>query len=223
MKQTYENNKRRIQAFKLTADLKDDNGVVHHFADGYEYVEIGGIKWATCNVGSEKETDGGLYFAWGETVGYKDVKEKDFTWEDYKFGHYGSKFKYNHADELTTLEACDDAATQNMGRNWRMPTREEFDALLSATTKKWTRVNGVKGRLFTDKTERSKKLFFPAVGYCSRGSVDNVGSYGNYWSSSLYTFSVISSWYFGFGSGDFRMCYDYRRYGFQVRAVFGQK
>ena len=86
MKQAYENNKRRIQTFKLTADLKDDNGVVHHFIDGYEYVEIGGLKWATCNVGAEKETDWGLYFAWGETVGYKDANEKDFTWDNYKFG-----------------------------------------------------------------------------------------------------------------------------------------
>ena len=223
MRQNYELNKRRIQTFKLTADVKDDSGKIHHFFEGYEYVEIGGLKWATCNIGAEKETDGGLYFAWGETVGYNDGKEKGFTWDDYKFVDNGNILKYNHADGLTTLEVCDDAASKNMGESWRIPTKAEFDALLCATTKEWATVNGVNGMLFTDKTERSKKLFFPAVGYCSRGSVDNVGSYGNYWSSSLYTFSVISSWYFGFGSGDFRMCYDYRRYGFQVRAVFGQK
>lgn len=29
-----------------------------------------GTKWANMNVGAEKEEDYGLYFAWGETVGY---------------------------------------------------------------------------------------------------------------------------------------------------------
>ena len=37
----------------------------------YEYVDLGlSVKWAKCNVGAEKETDAGLYFAWGETTGY---------------------------------------------------------------------------------------------------------------------------------------------------------
>ena len=36
----------------------------------YSYVDLGlSVKWAKCNVGAEKETDAGLYFAWGETTG----------------------------------------------------------------------------------------------------------------------------------------------------------
>ena len=44
--------------------------------NGFEYVDLGlpsGTKWATCNVGADKETDYGLYFAWGETVGYSGI------------------------------------------------------------------------------------------------------------------------------------------------------
>ena len=219
MIQTYENNKRRIQAFKLTADVKDENGVVHHFFEGYEYVEIGGIKWATCNVGAEKETDSGLYFAWGETVGYKDANEKNFTWGSYKFGDYYNISKYNDDDELDTLEACDDAVTQNIGRNWRMPTFDEFRSLLFATTKKWTIVNGVSGRLFTDKTDDSKELFFPAVGSCYNGNVHYVGSYGYYWSSSLGSSDYVYGWNLYFSNGSCHMDNYYRRRGFPVRGV----
>ena len=219
MKQTYENNKRRIQAFKLTADVKDNNGMIHHFIDGYEYVEIGGIKWATCNVGAENETDSGLYFAWGETKGYKDANEKHFTWEDYKFRRHANFPKYSRNDGLDTLEACDDAATQNMGSNWRMPTEDEYRYLLSATTNVWVinyKSSGINGRLFIDKTDKSKKLFFPAVGLCYNGSVYYVGTYGNYWSSSLDILNVAG---LCFGSVDCYVNHYCRNYGFPVRGV----
>ena len=219
MRQTYENNKRRIQAFKLTANVKDDNGKIHHFVDGYEYVEIGGVKWATCNVGAEKETDSGLYFAWGETQGYKDVNEKDFTWNNYKFVNNANMLKYNNDDELTTLKPCDDAATQNMGKNWRMPTFDDFNTLKSATTNEWATVNGVKGRLFTDKTDESKKLFFPAVGLCYNGSVCYVGYNGFYWSNSLSTSSVCNGRHLYFSSYSYYISYTDRLYGFPVRGV----
>lgn len=39
----------------------------------HSYVDLAlpsGTRWATMNIGAEKETDYGLYFAWGETQGY---------------------------------------------------------------------------------------------------------------------------------------------------------
>ena len=219
MRQTYEDNKRRIKAFKLTADVKDDNGVVHHFFEGYEYVEIGGIKWATCNVGAEKETDGGLYFQWGETKGYVDANEKHFTCDDYKFGDYFNISKYNELDGLTKLEPCYDAVTANMGESWRMPTSDEFNYLLYATTNKRTTVNGVNGRLFTDKTDSSKKLFFQAVGYCSYGTVYDVGRVGNYWSNSLDTSNAIYAKLLSFGYTYCCMDFGCRLIGYPVRGV----
>ena len=43
---------------------------VNRLAKGHEYVEIGGIKWATMNLGATGITDGGILFAWGETNGF---------------------------------------------------------------------------------------------------------------------------------------------------------
>ena len=160
-----------------------------------------------------------MYFAWGEAKGYKDANEKGFTWDDYELmGEH--LLKYSRDDGLTTLEACDDAATQNMGDSWRMPTLGEYQTLLSATTNEWvTTVNGVKSMLFTDKTDESKKLFFPAVGHCYNGSVRYMGSHGFYWSNSLNSPSIFYSLNLYFSS---RCCYmdDFQRFvGSSVRGV----
>ena len=107
---------------------------------GYEYVDLGlSVKWAKCNVGAEKETDAGLYFAWGETTGYTASQvgtDKQFSWSDYKYGNSSSNLtKYNQSDSKTVLESADDAASQVMGSDWRMPTETEFQELIDKTTK----------------------------------------------------------------------------------------
>ena len=105
-------------------------------ANGHEYVEIGGIKWATMNIGANSVTDTGLYFQWGDTQGYTASQvgngsgQKYFGWADYKYGDGTSSpgaegmTKYNSTDGKTVLEAADDAAVANWGGSWRMPTTE---------------------------------------------------------------------------------------------------
>ena len=63
---------------------------------GHPYVEIGGIKWATMNVGAKDVTDLGLYFAWGETKGYKvedALNRGKFGRKNYKFWDSKDYFK----------------------------------------------------------------------------------------------------------------------------------
>ena len=203
---------------------------------GHDYVEIGGLKWATMNVGATGITDAGLYFQWGDTQGYTAEQvgsgegKKYFGWADYKYGNGTSSpgatgmTKYNSTDGLTTLEAVDDAAVANWGGSWRMPTTAEFQALSSAVYTAWTadyQGSGVAGMICTDKTNSSKVLFFPAAGLCN-GSVNLVGSYGFYWSSSLFAslvtdchrmnfYSSTSNWQENSG----------RLFGFPVRGVVG--
>jgi uncharacterized protein (TIGR02145 family) len=131
--------------------------------------------------------------------------------------------KYNATDGLTTLEAADDAAVANWGGSWRMPTTAEFQALGDAVNTTWTQVNNVYGILCTDKTDSSKTLFFPAAGLCNDGSVEIVGKYGNYWSSSLYTSDRKYAYSLSFYSnGVYWDNYDNdRHYGYAVRPVVG--
>ena len=212
----------------------------------HDFVEIGGVKWATMNVGANSITDTGLYFQWGDTQGYTADQVGDgeglkyFDWEDYKYaeldpsgsngsgsgsGSGGGTYKmtkYNETDGKTVLEASDDAVQAAWGGNWRMPTRAEFVALGTATTSAWTQVNGVYGLQCTDKTDSSKILFFPAAGYCYDGSLDGVGSNGNYLSSSVYSSNVQDVYSVGFGSSyvGWQLCGS-RCNGFAVRGVLG--
>ena len=135
-----------------------------------------GTLWATENIKDENGNE--LYFAWGETQGYtlgQVGTDKNFSWEDYKFGPDTAITKYNETDGLTVLEPEDDAATVNWGEGWRMPTKEEFEELLANTEYEWTEVDGVQGAKFTSKVDgyTDKFLFFPAVGFVERGNFIN--------------------------------------------------
>ena len=171
--------------------------------NGHEYVEIGGLKWATMNVGATGVTDYGQYFQWGDTQGYTasqvgtDSGQKAFKWEDYKYcpgaGTSSSAMtKYNSIDGKTVLDASDDAVQAAWGGSWRMPTKDEYGALRKAIdfidadgntitgTDKRTTLSGVTGIYVADKTDHSKRLFFPAAGYCDNVSMVNVGVAGLY-------------------------------------------
>jgi hypothetical protein len=199
--------------------------------DSNDYVEIGGVKWATKNVGANVITDSGLYFQWGDTQGYtiqqvgEETGQKAFTWADYKYGD-GINFtftKYNEADGKTVLDSEDDAVTAAWGGNWRMPTHEEFQALVNATTSAWVENylgSGVNGWFFTSNDDNSKTLFFPAAGYGGGVDVWDVGSDGYYWSRSLYTDGVgnARSLYFDDG-GVYPNDNDNRYHGYPVRGV----
>ena len=194
----------------------------------YEYVDLGlpsGTLWAKCNIGAEKESDYGLYFAWGETVGYKDASSgKSFSPDDYKFENGdacdGKFTKYDSSDNLTTLLPEDDAASVNMGGSWHMPSKEQLEELINSsyTTTTWTIVNGINGRLITSNTN-GNTLFLPASGNCSWGSVRSIGSDGCYWSSSLNEDGPSSAWDLYFNSGYINVSGGSRYDGLSVRGV----
>ena len=164
--------------------------------NGHDYVEIGGLKWATMNIGASSVTDTGLYFQWGDKEGYEycqvgtTTNKKKFTNDDYKFyaGSANSYIKYNSTNTTYKLDPIDDAAIFNWGGIWRMPTTAEFQALGDAVNTVWTsdyNNTGVEGWVFTDKTDSSKVLFFPASSYVSSGSRPySYYHYGYYWSSN---------------------------------------
>lgn len=184
-----------------------------------------GLLWATCNLGADTPEDYGDYFAWGE------IQPNDYyDWSTYRYCNgsistltkYCNKSNYGYngfTDNLTTLLPEDDAATANWGSDWRMPTKEEWQELYNNTTCTWTTQNGVNGRLLT--ASNGNSLFIPAAGYRNFSDISYAGSYGYYWSSSLYTDWPYLAWYFGFNSGYYDdMYYNYRYSGQSVRLVY---
>lgn len=191
-----------------TPDPKPDNT-----PEGVVAVDLGlpsGTKWANMNVGAKKVEDYGLYFAWGETVGYtSDTSDGHvFDWASYKWCNgsettltkYCTEDSYGTVDNKTVLDLEDDAAYMNWGSAWRMPTKAEVEELLNNTTSTWTTVNGVKGRRFTSKTN-GNSIFLPAAGLRLGLSFGPAGSRGYYWSSSLYESIPSSAYYLRIFSG----------------------
>lgn len=220
--------------------LTVDNNTVHYNPSSpvpptpsHDYVEIGGVKWATMNVGANSITDTGLYFQWGDTQGYtsdqvgceEGKKCFDDYWSDYKWTEDGGETftKYNGSD-YTVLQPSDDAVTVAWGGSWRMPTTAEYAALGNAVNSAWTtdyQGSGVSGLVCTDKTDSTKKLFFPAAGYANNGGTNHVGNIGNYWSSSLdAVYGVTGAYYLFFVSDEvgWRVI-NGRYYGYPVRGV----
>ena len=194
--------------------------------NGHAYVDLGlpsGLLWATCNMGADTPEDYGNYYAWGETT-----TKSGYSWSTYQYCNgsdntltkycTNSSYGYNgFVDNLTALLPEDDVATANWGGNWRMPTKEEWQELLDNTTNTWTQQNGVNGRLFT--ASNGNSIFLPAAGYRYNSSLYIAGSYGFYWSSSLYTDYPCYAWILGFLSDNYYLHNSSRDYGHSVRPV----
>ena len=193
----------------------NDTSNVKNIHNGHEFVDLGlpsGTLWATCNVGATSPEQSGLYFAWGETVG--------FTAEQVKSGERAFDDKYYKARDISTnLTLEQDAAHVHMGGNWRMPTKDEWQELIDNCDVMCTDdygETGVAGRVFTSKTN-GNSVFFPAADRCINSSVLIVRSGGYYWSASWY--SYFNAWYLGFHSGVQYVYYSLRDYGQPVRGV----
>ncbi len=166
--------------------------------DTKEAVDLGlSVKWATCNVGATKPEEYGNYYAWGEIA-----TKTTYDWSNYTHanGSYDALTKYcnnssygnnGFTDGLTTLTAADDAATQNWGGNWRMPTDDEWQELIDNCTWTWTTLNGVNG--CEVKATNGNSIFLPAAGCHVYDELDRAGSVGFYWSSSLDTIFPVSA------------------------------
>ena len=117
-----------------------------------EYIDLGlSVKWATMNIGAEKISDYGDYFAWGETC-----SKDDYSWGTYKYGTSADDLtKYNYDDNRMSLEPADDAAMSNLGGRWRMPTGSEWEELCNKCNCKWewTTVEGTPGYMVTSKKQ----------------------------------------------------------------------
>ncbi len=95
-----------------------------------------------------------------------------------------------YIDSTGNLAAAHDAATAYLGVPWRMPTRDEADALVNNCTTTWITTNGVNGRLITgtgDYVHRS--IFFPAAGFGGEYYEDTAcffypGFVGDYWTAT---------------------------------------
>ena len=191
-------------------------------------VDLGlSVKWASFNLGASTPEGSGDYFSWGETA-----PKSSYTWSTYAYGQSKngpfSEYVVNAAhgtpDYKTILDLDDDAAHAVWGDAWRMPSKEEVQELRNNCNWQWTTMNGVAGYKVTSKKSgyTGNFIFLPAAGMMSGSKVQNAGTEGDYWSSSLYNTESCSSWSPYFTSSEFSTGDCYRYFGLPVRAVYGE-
>ena len=214
-----------------SVSLTEDDNVVH-FDEKSLFVDLGlssGTKWMKCNIGATKETDYGLYFQWGDTVGYDEsTAAAHSTWSTCPGNGGASSYDTSALSTWDTTNLTDnvlntdvDAAYAHTNGKAKMPTQTQVQELINGTNSEWTTIDGVAGRKFTNKSDSSKYIFIPAAGYFGNGSRYFEGSDGYVWSSSLYTSDIYYAFYLYFYSSSvYPSSYD-RYYARSVRGVVG--
>ncbi len=128
-----------------------------------EIVDMGlSVNWARSNVGTDNPEDMGLYFGWGEIHSHSI-----FSWENYALNQGGQSpvmMKYNSEDKIRILEEEDDAAYHYSNGRFRMPSIDEWNELMSNTTREVKIKNGHIGYLLKSKIN-GNTLFLPFTGY----------------------------------------------------------
>lgn len=170
-----------------------------------------GIKWCCCNVGASTPEGYGGYYAWGETS-----EKSAYNWDAYAYYNKDTGYVNIGSDIAGTSY---DVATVLMGAPWRMPSAELLLEFVNYCSRQWTMLNGVNGILVTGLN--GAQIFLPAAGYQWIDDLEGTGSYGYYWSSSLYPSHDGNAYGLYIGPGDWYWSNKARRgCGRSVRAVY---
>ena len=130
-------------------------------------VDIGlSVKWASFNLGAYKPADVGSMFYWAENQSSTKGNPKYSKVKVDVIGDIAGDDKY-------------DAATNMLGRNWRLPTEEECRELLNMCKWETKVIDGIEGRLVTGPNGNSIFLPFNQKNFTSGKYVS-----GHYWTST---------------------------------------
>ena len=191
----------------------------------------GGPYWADRNIGADNPWDYGLYFWWGDTVGYRPSG----TTSDIFFANREST-RNKSIDNLEcegwivsrngtyVLASKHDAAQVHWGGGWRMPTDQELCDLYSKCDWSRTTMNGVNGIIARGRGKyASRSIFFPFASICMGAWPRALGSEGYYFSSvpdaDIYDAFALVFYSTGGSPSAHNQCN--RNYGHSIRPVNG--
>lgn len=210
----------------ITCRAKDGSGVVTtcNFKTA-DLVDLGlpsGTLWATCNIGANSPEEFGDHFAWAET----EPKE-NYSWETYKYceGTYNTLTKYctdvqyGTVDELTSLQAGDDAARKISNSKLWTPTTVRITELINSnyTTIEHTTLNGVAGVRITSKSN-GNSIFLPLAPYIDG---ETLGIYSRYMSRNNNPTTSYYSVALQISEDNVEIITDNMRcFGFSVRPIY---
>lgn len=142
-------------------------------------VDLGlSVYWASCNLGAEKPEEFGNYYAWGETK-----PKSSYTKDNYSYYNASTALYTDIGNDISGTQY--DAATVNLGSDWRMPTKDEMQELIDNCIWEWTQINGINGYKATSKINNNS-IFLPAAGYYSGFYLIFKNEDLEYWTANKY-------------------------------------
>lgn len=212
------------QTNKKTSKGSTSKRMYNYANDNKEWVDLGlpsGTLWATCNIGAKSPEEYGDYFAWGETIGYKNGKEIfDGNRNTHKYMRdYVAAIKYTVDDNKRELDLSDDAAYVNWGENWCIPSVQQMNELITECNCSWTFFHGTNG-LLIESRHNSNFIFLPAAGEVFVRSFCHSATIGCYHTRSTHEFRHPDNCYLTFNDTKFYgVLATNRTHGFSIRAV----
>jgi hypothetical protein len=188
-----------------------------------ELIDLGlpsGTKWASCNIGANKPTEYGDYFAWGDTSAKSNYVGR--TCETYDLDIFSLKMD-DYVNRRNVLSDNYDAATYIWGERWRIPSGEQAQELIDNCQWEWVinyENSGVNGRLGISKINGAK-IFLPAAGYAQSSNHLMMGDNGGYWTGSPNMVASNRAWSIAFDSNVINV-FDHglRYYGYSIRPIY---
>lgn len=173
-----------------------------------QVVDLGlSVYWASCNLGAEKPEEYGEYYAWGETTPKSSYTESNYSYYDNNTTQY-----IDIGDDISGTEY--DAATVNLGSDWRIPTMQEMTELRSKCSWEWTQISGVNGYKVTG--ANGNCIFLPAAGFYG-GSVANLNKdmyYGTSTKETIKSFCMYAKTNYNNG-----LVFNAKYWGVSIRPV----
>ena len=130
-------------------------------------VDLGlSVKWANCNIGSTCIGDKGGLYGWGDASG--NILVEDYYLKDKEVPVNIAKTEF-------------DIVTMNLGKDWSLPTIDDWKELIKTCKWEWISNSLIKGYIVTGLNE--EKIFLPMAGRRYGKDVCFADKYGYYWSS----------------------------------------
>lgn len=199
-------------------------------SNGHEFVDLqlpSGNKWSKMNLGASVPEEYGDYYAWSEIEprytslhftnpyslainGWKPGRDNGYSMSDMP--------NYTGGD----LDASHDAARQNWGANWRIPTKEDFQELFDNCDLVGVTINGYPCNKFTSRVN-GKYILLPLAGYIRSCGTGMTGGRGVYWTSTNSTTEQDRAGLYELDYSSVRSYYtmDYS-FGISIRPVFSK-
>lgn len=177
-----------VGIYTKTSRTNEHQGISEQNINGHEYVDLGlSVNWAKTNLGASLAYELGSCYGWGSLEKY--------TTED------RSKQTYHKMYNIISGHRDRDAAMNEWGTSWRIPTAKECEELLDKCDWIWTNINNTNGYKVVGPNDNW--IFLPATGMVGENIQDIAlpGLFGGYWTGNTDENNRALELSFGGGGG----------------------